>query len=254
MYRTVDAIFWTDPKVRRLTAKAKLLFLYLITNGHSHPSGIYYLPRDFIAKETSLSKSELDSALDTLSGAGLACYDASHEVIWVINMLKYQCRGKKLLRAAALQLRSCHQSVLVSAFVSRYPQVAELLSDSELDRVSGPESLCHSEQEQEQEQEQEINPPTPLSKKFVTPTIEEVRAYCIERGNSISPETFVDHYEANGWHVGKNKMKDWRAAVRTWEKNDSRRNSKPAQFAGIREWCAGTDPNELHPDDPRATT
>lgn len=57
--------------------------------------------------------------------------------------------------------------------------------------------------------------------RFVPPTVAEVRAYCEERGNSVDPELFVDHYTANGWKVsGKAPMKDWRASVRTWEKND----------------------------------
>lgn len=55
--------------------------------------------------------------------------------------------------------------------------------------------------------------------RFTPPTVEEVRAYCRERGNSVNPETFVDFYTGKGWMVGKNKMKDWKAAVRTWEKN-----------------------------------
>lgn len=62
---------------------------------------------------------------------------------------------------------------------------------------------------------------------FTVPTVEEVSAYCQERGNSIDPQRFVDHYTSNGWVVGKTKMKDWRAAVRTWEKNDVQRNGKP---------------------------
>lgn len=54
---------------------------------------------------------------------------------------------------------------------------------------------------------------------FIPPTVEEVRAYCNERGNSIDAEQFVDYYDAVGWLVGRGKpMKDWKAAVRTWEK------------------------------------
>lgn len=56
--------------------------------------------------------------------------------------------------------------------------------------------------------------------KFVPPTLEEVTAYCKERKNSVDPETFVDFYESKGWLIGKNKMKDWKAAVRTWERKD----------------------------------
>ena len=57
--------------------------------------------------------------------------------------------------------------------------------------------------------------------KFVPPTLEEVVEYCKERGSKMDPEKFHNHYTANGWMVGnKNPMKDWKAAVRNWEKND----------------------------------
>lgn len=62
------------------------------------------------------------------------------------------------------------------------------------------------------------------NKRFTPPTIEEVRAYCNERNNSVDPETFINFYESKGWFVGKNKMKDWRACVRTWEKNRKTEN------------------------------
>ena len=58
------------------------------------------------------------------------------------------------------------------------------------------------------------------TRAFKKPTVDEVAAYCQERGNRVDPEHFVDHYEANGWKVGKNPMKDWKATVRTWERNN----------------------------------
>lgn len=57
-------------------------------------------------------------------------------------------------------------------------------------------------------------------KRFTPPTVEEVQAYCQERGNNIDPEQFVDFYASKGWKVGNNSMKDWKACVRTWEKRD----------------------------------
>lgn len=58
------------------------------------------------------------------------------------------------------------------------------------------------------------------STRFTPPTLEEVQAYCIERGNNVDAERFIDFYSSKGWMVGKNKMKDWKAAVRNWEKRD----------------------------------
>ena len=63
-------------------------------------------------------------------------------------------------------------------------------------------------------------------KGFTPPTLDEVRAYCEERNNGIDAERFVDFYSSKGWMVGKNKMRDWKACVRTWEK---RENPKPQQ-------------------------
>lgn len=57
------------------------------------------------------------------------------------------------------------------------------------------------------------------NKRFTPPTVEEVRAYCIERNNNVDAERFVDYYESKGWLIGKIKMKSWKAAVRTWERN-----------------------------------
>jgi hypothetical protein len=56
-------------------------------------------------------------------------------------------------------------------------------------------------------------------KRFVPPALDEVKAYCQERKNGVDAERFIDYYTSNGWLVGKNKMKDWKAAVRTWERN-----------------------------------
>ena len=53
--------------------------------------------------------------------------------------------------------------------------------------------------------------------RFRKPTLEEVQAYCLERQNGLDAQRFIDYYESNGWKVGRNSMKDWKAAIRTWE-------------------------------------
>lgn len=58
------------------------------------------------------------------------------------------------------------------------------------------------------------------SSRFQKPTIEEIRQYCISRGNQVDPEQFFNFYESKGWMVGRSHMKDWRASVRTWEKRE----------------------------------
>ena len=63
------------------------------------------------------------------------------------------------------------------------------------------------------------------AKRFTPPTLEEVSAYCAERRNRISPQHFIDFYSANGWMVGRNRMKDWRAAVRNWETREKEKRN-----------------------------
>ena len=64
-----------------------------------------------------------------------------------------------------------------------------------------------------------------IDKRFVKPTIEEVRAYCRDRGNTIDPEAFVAYYESKGWKVGTAPMRDWKAAVITWERRRKENNN-----------------------------
>ena len=73
-------------------------------------------------------------------------------------------------------------------------------------------------------------PDKPARVRFSKPSLDEVTAYCQERGNKVVPTKFLAYYDSNGWKVGKNPMKDWKAAVRTWEGNgyDAKQgNSKP---------------------------
>ena len=64
---------------------------------------------------------------------------------------------------------------------------------------------------------------------FVPPTPEEVAEYCRERGNKVDPERFVNFYASKGWKVGNQAMKDWKAAVRTWENEDRQKGQKTAK-------------------------
>lgn len=74
--------------------------------------------------------------------------------------------------------------------------------------------------------EKSITNKSSIKEKFKKPSVEEVKAYCQERKNKVDPERFVDYYTAKGWKIGKQPMKDWKAAVRTWEKNNFE-NAKP---------------------------
>ena len=65
------------------------------------------------------------------------------------------------------------------------------------------------------------------STRFVPPTLDEIKDYCLERNNNVDPNKSYDLYQAKGWMVGKNKMKDWEAAIRTWENRDKKPSNQP---------------------------
>ena len=79
------------------------------------------------------------------------------------------------------------------------------------------------EKEGEIEIENECYTPKPPkgAKRFSPPSFDDVKSYCQERKNGVDPQAFVDWYTSNGWKVGKNPMKDWKAAVRTWERKEA---------------------------------
>ena len=76
------------------------------------------------------------------------------------------------------------------------------------------------------------------------PTLDEVKAYCNERNNRVDPERFIDYYTSNGWKVGKNPMKDWKAAVRTWERSDVQKTRSKNTLLNYKE--TGTSHSNLN--------
>lgn len=82
--------------------------------------------------------------------------------------------------------------------------------------------------------------PVTKSKAFKAPTVEEVWQYCNERCNNVDAQEFVDHYTANNWFRGKTKIKDWKACVRTWEKNSVKTQVKAqGKTSGNLQACEG---------------
>lgn len=103
---------------------------------------------------------------------------------------------------------------------------------AKLEHKSGTLSLsCPTEIEIEKELEKDIDkeinkdndgkPSTTKSNKFIKPTLQEIKDYCLERKNNVNAEKFINYYESNGWKVGKNSMKSWKACIRTWEINNT---------------------------------
>jgi len=102
------------------------------------------------------------------------------------------------------------------------------------DNVTGYEMVTlpgREEKRREEKRREDIKKEQPVAKAprsssiFKEPEVEEVKAYCTERMNKVDAQTFVDFYASKGWMVGPNKMKDWKACIRTWEKREGGKNN-----------------------------
>lgn len=114
-------------------------------------------------------------------------------------------------------------------------------TETDTDTETDTETETDTDTETETETGGADKPPTPPKQtRFTPPTVEEVAAYIAERGSSVDAQRFVDFYASKGWFVGKNRMKDWKAAVRNWEQRD--RQEHPPQPGSFR---AAPDAGEL---------
>jgi len=106
----------------------------------------------------------------------------------------------------------------MQGYRERQKQLVECKTNS---KSNSKANVSEADKELDKDKDKEIDRDNIADKpqKFKPPTLEEVTAYCKERNNSVNPQQFIDHYTANGWYRGKTKIKDWKACVRTWEKN-----------------------------------
>jgi hypothetical protein len=216
--RSVSTSFWSDPFVEDLTPSEKLLYLYLITNERTNMLGVYELSLKKMAFETGLDKATVDKSLKKFSTLKKVVYTSNH--VFLINFAKHQNYNTNMKKSA----------------IDVYLNLPEHLKIKGLDidksnPSKGFESLLKGlgmvrkvevevEDEREYETEKETESRSGKGKRFKPPTLDEVIQYCKERENNVNPERFIDYYTSNGWMVGKNEMKNWKAAVRTWENNN----------------------------------
>ena len=101
-------------------------------------------------------------------------------------------------------------------------------------------NLKNKNEEQEQEEDRRTKSKVKALSRFTPPTQEEVSAYCRERGNKVDAQRFVDFYAAKGWKVGNQPMKDWKAAVRTWEQRDQQGPQRPVKTVSAQAYTQRT--------------
>lgn len=132
--------------------------------------------------------------------------------------------------AAYIQVSKWEKHQQIRNHKSKYPSPNDENSNLISIDINGNQKISDVTVIQSNPIQSESNAVCEKTKKFIAPTIEEIKAYCIERKNNVNPERFLYHYETNGWVQGKDKpIKDWKACVRTWEQNNFNDKSKTSK-------------------------
>ena len=150
--------------------------------------------RKALAAQTGLSEQTVRTSLNRLKSTNEITIASTNKfsVITIVNYGKFQ------------DVPEMPTSTLTSNLTNNQPAANQQLTTNE----------------QEKQGEQGIKP----RKRFTPPSVDEVAAYCRERGNAVDAQRFVDFYASKGWKVGNAGMKDWHAAVRNWERQDNTKN------------------------------
>ena len=164
------------------------MLLYALIYSYSDGGSAFYGSTEYLAKRLGSSKSRVIKVLNEMVAKGLIIKKTSGRFNFYVTNYNYVCNTEE-------------PTVSV-----QHPTRCQ--SDTESSVVPTPNNINNN-----------IND-TISVKRLVKPNVEEIESYCKERNNSVDAQQFFDYYESKGWKVGKSPMKDWKASVRTWEKND----------------------------------
>ena len=213
--RIIKESIRTSKKINNLNDFQFRLWLYLITyvDDYGRGSADPELVKSFVfPRRKRISESDIEKALAELAGMGC--------------ILLYEVDGESYF-----YFPNWGEHQRIQTKKSKFPEPPESVFQtiqSDNTEVHG-ESRCATETNglnPNPNTNPNTNPreSTRTRERFAPPTLEEVSAYCLERGNALDPQRFIDFYSSKNWMVGKNKMADWKAAVRGWERSE---HSKP---------------------------
>ena len=185
------------------------LFMHCLLKANHEPkkwhgieiqSGQFVTSLQNLAIESGLSVRQVRTALNKLKATQEVTHEttASYSIITINNWDKWQMSDT----------------------------VCDKLATSERQAIDKPSTTTKERKEREEYKEvyvgEKISPITHAKKKFSKPTIEEIKEYCIEQSKNIDVLKFYNFYESKNWYVGKNKMSNWKAAIASWERNNTK--------------------------------
>lgn len=191
--RTIKPEFWTSEQIAECSVNARLLFIGLwnfCDDSGVMPSSLKGIKMKVFPGDDDVTSENIQRMLAELSANRLI-------VFYVVDEQEY------------LRVTGWHKHQKIDQPTFKYP-----LEDGEIPVNVRRTSADGSPPERKGK---EGNGSNRGASRFTPPALEDVKKYCAERKNAVDASRFIDFYESKGWMVGKNKMKDWKACVRTWE-------------------------------------
>ena len=203
-------------------------FKLLCLAGNVNDNGMVYFTQEIpytdqmLATQFNRPLATVQLALQTFERFGMV--EVVDDILKISNWAKYQNLDKmNEIREYNRLAQQKHRAMLKEAKVDVNDIVNDIVNDKSM--TSQPKNknkdIDIDIEKENKEKESPSATPTP-TKRWTKPTLDEVKAYCAERGNKVDAEKFYDFYESKDWYVGKNKMKDFKAAVRNWERSESK--------------------------------
>lgn len=225
-YNPLYHSIWTDSQFEEYSIEKKLLFIFLLTNHLTHKSGIYKITIKQISFYTDLDKYLINELINELIEESKIKFDSQNGIIFIKNLYKYQKGMIKNRKVMLLSLKK-HYDLIESTF---WQDFFDIYKDDDvinffINEIINGSLMIHqlyinnniNNNKNINKDNNKDEPKRKKVKQFKKPLIEEIREYCNEILANIDPQGFFDYYESNGWKVGKNPMKDWKATVRSWK-------------------------------------
>ena len=218
-YRNISTSFWSDSKVDdEFTPEDKYFYLYLLTNPHTNICGCYEISSKQMERETGYNTDTCNRLIDRMERIhNILRYSKETKEVLLLNWAKYNWTKSEKLVKAVTSVASYIKNPKFKAYILNKIQNTDTVTDTDtdvsipyaygIDTVSAEAQTSLSEK--------------PKSSRFIPPTVSDVRAYCLETKRPINADAFINYYQSNGWKVGRNPMKDWKAAVRNWYQRDN---------------------------------
>ena len=170
------------------------MLLYALIYSYSDGGSAFYGSTEYLAKRLGSSKSRIIKVLNEMVSKGLIIKKTSGRFNFYVTNFNYVCNTEE------------------PPVSEQHPIRCQV--DTESSVIPTPNNINNN-----------IKNNISVT-RFVKPKVEEIDSYCKERKNNVDAQQFFDYYESKGWKVGKSPMKDWKSAVRTWERNDFNNHNK----------------------------